>query len=211
MKLHANIDDMALIVKDLLPRDLFLQVADFDFASVKDKKRQDSLIDWPRELYVDDTPENNRTMESVKTVINLAVCLKGEYEFVDPIFKEVLDIIKGCEYIPFKDNSSLVLNYYEYAKHAGINWHTDQDIRVIEKPKELVRKLSFTLQLSDENEYTGGNLEFADFDDSKNKFIAPRTRGCLIVFDSRVPHRVCPVKSGLRKSLVGWVMGKRWR
>lgn len=38
MKLHANIDDMALIVKDLLPRDLFLQVADFDFASVKDKK-----------------------------------------------------------------------------------------------------------------------------------------------------------------------------
>ena len=127
MKLHANIDDMALIVKDLLPRDLFLQVADFDFTSVKDKKRQDSLIDWPRELYVDDTPQNNRTMESVKTVINLAVCLKGEYEFVDPIFKEVLDIIKSCEYIPFKDNSSLVLNYYEYAKHAGINWHTDQD------------------------------------------------------------------------------------
>ena len=94
MKLHANIDDMALIVKDLLPRDLFLQVADFDFASVKDKKRQDSLIDWPRELYVDDTPENNRTMESVKTVINHAVCLKGEYEFVDPIFKEVLETIK---------------------------------------------------------------------------------------------------------------------
>ena len=103
------------------------------------------------------------------------------------------------------------IQYTHYNEGDYYNWHTDQDIRVIEKPKELVRKLSFTLQLSDENEYTGGNLEFADFDDSKNKFIAPRTRGCLIVFDSRVPHRVCPVKSGLRKSLVGWVMGKRWR
>ena len=104
-----------------------------------------------------------------------------------------------------------VIQYTHYNKGDYYNWHTDQDLRVIEKPKELVRKLSFTLQLSDENEYTGGNLEFADFDNSKNKFIAPRTRGCLIVFDSRVPHRVCPVKSGLRKSLVGWVMGKRWR
>ena len=103
------------------------------------------------------------------------------------------------------------IQYTHYNEGDYYNWHTDQDIRVIEKPKELVRKLSFTLQLSDENEYTGGNLEFADFDDSKNKFIAPRTRGCLIIFDSRVPHRVCPVKSGLRKSLVGWVMGKRWR
>ena len=103
------------------------------------------------------------------------------------------------------------IQYTHYNEGDYYNWHTDQDIRVIEKPKELVRKLSFTLQLSDENEYTGGNLEFADFDDSKNKFIAPRTRGCLIVFDSRVPHRVCAVKSGLRKSLVGWVMGKRWR
>ena len=104
-----------------------------------------------------------------------------------------------------------VIQYTHYNKGDYYNWHTDQDIRVIEKPNELVRKLSFTLQLSDENEYTGGNLEFADFDNSKNKFIAPRTRGCLIIFDSRVPHRVCPVKSGLRKSLVGWVMGKRWR
>ena len=103
------------------------------------------------------------------------------------------------------------IQYTHYNEGDYYNWHTDQDIRVIEKPKELVRKLSFTLQLSDKNEYTGGNLEFADFDNSKNKFIAPRTRGCLIVFDSRVPHRVCPVKSGLRKSLVGWVMGKRWR
>ena len=104
-----------------------------------------------------------------------------------------------------------VIQYTHYNEGDYYNWHTDQDLRVIEKPDELVRKLSFTLQLSDENEYTGGNLEFADFDNSENKFIAPRTRGCLIVFDSRVPHRVCPVKSGLRKSLVGWVMGKRWR
>ena len=60
-------------------------------------------------------------------------------------------------------------------------------------------------------EYTGGDLEFTDFANSERKFTVPRNRGTIIVFDSRVPHRVCPVESGTRKTLVGWVIGKRWR
>ena len=85
------------------------------------------------------------------------------------------------------------------------------DIADINEPNERVRKLSFTVQLSKDEEYTGGNLEFADFDDSKFKFKAPRSQGSVIIFDSRTPHRVSPVESGVRKSLVGWVEGKRWR
>ena len=44
-----------------------------------------------------------------------------------------------------------------------------------------------------------------------HRFLVPKTRGTVIVFDSRTPHRVTPVESGIRKSLVGWVVGKRWR
>ena len=104
-----------------------------------------------------------------------------------------------------------MIQYTQYNKGDFYNWHTDMDICDINEPDQLVRKLSFTLQLTNEDEYTGGNLEFADFDDSTYRFLVPKTRGTVIVFDSRTPHRVTPVESGIRKSLVGWVVGKRWR
>ena len=104
-----------------------------------------------------------------------------------------------------------MIQYTQYNKGDFYNWHTDMDICDINEPDQLVRKLSFTLQLTNEDEYTGGNLEFADFDDSTYRFLVPKSRGTVIVFDSRTPHRVTPVESGIRKSLVGWVVGKRWR
>tara|TARA_A100001388_G_scaffold269163_1_gene245121 strand:- start:3847 stop:4425 length:579 start_codon:yes stop_codon:yes gene_type:complete len=104
-----------------------------------------------------------------------------------------------------------MIQYTHYDKGDFYNWHTDMDICDINEPDQLVRKLSFTLQLTNEDEYTGGNLEFADFDDSSYRFLVPKSRGTVIVFDSRTPHRVTPIESGIRKSLVGWVVGKRWR
>ena len=37
-------------------------------------------------------------------------------------------------------------------------------------------------------------------------YIAPRQRGCIILFDSRTAHRVLKVKKN-RRSIVGWVVG----
>jgi len=74
---------------------------------------------------------------------------------------------------------------------------------------EYVRKLSFTLQLTDQREYRGGEVEF--FDLEGKPYMAPKQQGTLIVFDSRVKHRVRKVKSGTRKSLVGWCVGPRWK
>ena len=109
------------------------------------------------------------------------------------------------------DIENNMIQYTQYNKGDFYKWHTDMDICDINEPDQLVRKLSFTLQLTNDDEYTGGDLEFADFDDSTYKFSVPKSRGTVIVFDSRTPHRVLPVKSGVRKSLVGWVVGKRWR
>ena len=104
-----------------------------------------------------------------------------------------------------------MIQYTQYDKGDFYNWHTDMDLCDVNEPDQLVRKLSFTLQLTNDDEYTGGNLEFADFDDSTYRFLVPKSRGTVIVFDSRTPHRVTPIESGTRKSLVGWVVGKRWR
>ena len=73
----------------------------------------------------------------------------------------------------------------------------------------MVRKLSFVLQLSDPDDYEGGNLQLLD--EGGKSYIAPRQRGTMILFDSRTQHRVLKVTKGCRKSLVGWTVGPRWK
>jgi PKHD-type hydroxylase len=46
-------------------------------------------------------------------------------------------------------------------------------------------------------------------DNAGKLYFAPKQRGAIIFFDSRTPHRVRKIKSGMRKSLVGWVVGPR--
>jgi len=79
----------------------------------------------------------------------------------------------------------------------------------VNQNKELVRKLSFSLQLSNPEDYEGGELELIN--ESGESYIAPKAQGCLVLFDSRTRHRVRTVTKGTRKSLVGWVLGPRWK
>lgn len=126
------------------------------------------------------------------------------------------------------------LQYTKYSEGQYYNWHNDAGISNYYKPQyvgnsgnfdddpnnlqttdflkascELVRKLSFTLQLSDPDEYEGGNVQLID--EAGRSYIAPRQRGTIILFDSRTQHRVIKVKKGVRKSIVGWVLGPRWK
>ena len=67
------------------------------------------------------------------------------------------------------------------------------------------RKLSFTVQLSDSNDYEGGDIEIFKPGDS---VLGPREKGSLAIFSSLAYHKVHPLTSGTRISLVGWVIGK---
>jgi PKHD-type hydroxylase len=119
------------------------------------------------------------------------------------------------------------LQYTQYSVGEYYNWHNDSSISQHYKPQglgnindylisdhlnksiEKVRKLSFSLLLSNPEDYDGGNVEFLD--DLGNTYIAPRQRGVMLIFDSRTQHRVTEVTNGVRKSLVGWVVGNRWK
>ena len=132
--------------------------------------------------------------------------------------------------ISFIESESM--QYARYGVGEYYHWHSDTSIPVQYKPQiqisatesttddnylkervaiknELVRKISFSLQLSDPDDYEGGNIQFID--ESNQNYIAPRQKGSLIIFDSRTKHRVCKVRSGVRKSIVGWVVGPRWK
>lgn len=114
------------------------------------------------------------------------------------------------------------LQYTRYGPGQNYRWHSDHGLSDLEKVNsrnssgevfvvnnESQRKLSFSLQLSGPDEYTGGNFQLLD--DNNDLMVAPRQLGSLIIFDSRLRHRVCPVKTGTRRSMVGWVMGPRFR
>ena len=119
------------------------------------------------------------------------------------------------------------IQYTRYGEGQFYGWHNDAGLANQYKPVtvgnrveglgqdflnesiEMVRKLSFVVQLSDPDDYEGGNLQLLD--EMGKSYIAPRKRGTVILFDSRTQHRVQKVRSGVRKSLVGWTVGPRWK
>ena len=96
------------------------------------------------------------------------------------------------------------IQYTEYLAGGGhYDWHVDIG------PKNIShRKVSITVQLSDPNEYDGGDLELWNGGAIKSIF---RGRGATVLFPSFTMHRVTPVTQGLRKSLVLWVGGEHYK
>jgi PKHD-type hydroxylase len=72
------------------------------------------------------------------------------------------------------------------------------------------RKLSLSMFLNDPSEYKGGKFQFNEGTE-KNAIDVPQVRGRMILFPSFMIHRVTPVTKGVRKSLVAWVLGPKFR
>lgn len=103
------------------------------------------------------------------------------------------------------------LNQVQYTTYYGdkkghYHWHHDVDWR---STQPFHRKLSVTVQLSDPNEYEGGDFEFdGDIDQLPPEH---KEKGTVLVFPSFYRHRVKPITKGIRKSLVAWFEGPHWR
>lgn len=72
----------------------------------------------------------------------------------------------------------------------------------------LVRKLSFTLQLSEPDSYHGGDLCLYLGEKAE---IMKKDQGYVALFPSYVLHEVKPVTQGTRYSLVSWITGKPFK
>lgn len=97
------------------------------------------------------------------------------------------------------------LQYTRYKLNQHYTWHMDYSFGW----QNYVRKISVVMLLSSPEEYEGGEFEICtdgNLDDIKS--LKPEA-GDIIFFASWMPHRVKPVTSGSRKSVVAWVMGKR--
>lgn len=83
------------------------------------------------------------------------------------------------------------------------DWHVDKGA-----PGLAPRKLSLVLQLSDPSEYEGGELEVWA---GQSPETVVKGRGLVAAFPSFTLHRVSPVTKGVRRTLVAWLAGERFR
>lgn len=83
---------------------------------------------------------------------------------------------------------------YKSKQHFGFHFDTG-------KNEMALRKISSTIMLNDSSEYTGGVFQFFPNKDVKME------KGDVICFPSYLLHRVTPVTSGERKTMVLWAGG----
>ena len=83
------------------------------------------------------------------------------------------------------------------------DWHMDCGAGM-----QRQRKGSLTVQLTDGDDYEGGELQLWRGQSSLN---APRGKGTVVIFPSYMMHRVTEETKGTRESLVLWVGGDHYR
>jgi len=89
-----------------------------------------------------------------------------------------------------------------YGDGGHYDWHVDMG------PGISNRKISCVLQLSDPEEYDGGDLQM---NPGGQILTVPKQLGTICFFPSFMLHRVTPLNSGVRKSLVNWFCGANFR
>ena len=91
---------------------------------------------------------------------------------------------------------------YDDSYKGHYDWHIDYGIKTPQQP--LSRKLSFSLGISDKDDYEGGELLTKI--NHKEQSIK-LDKGEIVIFPSWMLHKVTPVTKGKRKVIVGWGIG----
>lgn len=112
------------------------------------------------------------------------------------------------KYWNFDLNGYEVIQYSEYNKGGMIDWHTDHVNDYNENHGSLGdRKLSVSLILNDD--YAGGEFCIAAPQPKTDYTTLQLNKGDAIIFPSFMFHKVKPVTSGTRKTLVIFVEGPK--
>jgi PKHD-type hydroxylase len=128
------------------------------------------------------------------------------YEKLMKYAKDANDRMWNFDLISAPEN----IQYTEYHASDGGEYGWHQDIG----PDELsARKISITVQLSDDSEYEGGDLLFWMGGNSleENTLLASKGKGTVVIFPSYMVHAVKPVTKGIRKSFVLWLGGGHYK
>jgi hypothetical protein len=97
-------------------------------------------------------------------------------------------------------NNQWIFQIAKYGEGNFHDWHVDDH-----QDRTFFRKFVTIVQLSDPSSYEGGNLEL------NNQSNVDKQQGSCVSFLTTRRHRVTPITSGTRYSLVVWLLGPPWR
>jgi PKHD-type hydroxylase len=128
--------------------------------------------------------------------------------------KWIYDKIGTMAYEANKEMYNFDLNFMpeqiQYTEYYGTDkGHYDWHMDIGSQGFMPFRKLSVTVQLSDPDEYDGGDLQF--WTGGQYPISGPRGKGNVVIFPSFLLHRVTPVTTGTRKSFVLWLGGGHYK
>ena len=101
-----------------------------------------------------------------------------------------------------------------YSEGNFYDWHVDTLAKpIINNDVSYNRKVSATFFLNDPEEYEGGEFDLeVRGPNAEERFDTIKLpKGSIVIFPSNRWHRVRPVTSGVRKSLVIWFQGPSFR
>jgi len=167
----------------------YLNSVEFNKASVVHNEKKDGIID-----------ENVRRTESFNFFKDKKSLTKTHwYNFWCSFFKEKL---KEYSFELKLDTSSSMITSLEalkYKEGGFYNRHTDYHLK-------YPRNLSIIYFLN--NDYEGGELNFSNPSNGNEIYLTVKPKcGRMILWPSNFlfPHKVTPVKKGLRYVLVSWI------
>jgi PKHD-type hydroxylase len=99
---------------------------------------------------------------------------------------------------------------YNSTDKGEYNWHIDTILdELTEGPERSTRKLSIIMLLSvPGKDFTGGEFQIMK---DLNPITIDMHKGKIVAFPSFMMHRVKPILTGIRKSIVIWVEGPKFR
>ena len=175
----------------------------YNFEGAIDKPTCDKIIQLAKDKWI--TSGTLAGEENVRE--NEVVWIRDQwvYDLVGPYMAKANDIAEW----KYEIHSSEDIQISRYKEGDFYTWHRDGkgDHLSVYKEAYRVRKLSMTVMLNDD--YEGGEFQFANYSEEKCNIHTPvpNKRGTVIVFPSDTEHRVTPVTKGIRYSLVVWFLG----
>ena len=142
-------------------------------------------------FFINYSKENSWLFEKINLVVEK---INEEYYNYD---------LNGYDFLQYSEYSAEEIGHYDY--------HIDMSFDAIPQKDYdyMCRKLSFSIALNDqEKDYMGGDFEIKT---GVEAIPVKLNRGDLLLFPSFILHRVTPVTKGIRKSLVGWVLGPKFK
>ena len=175
-------------------------------------------LKWEETAYIQ-TDKNNGVGIEDTSVRDCKICFLNYDEELDKIFKRMVAEynykISSWGY-DIKTLESIQLTHYSEGEFY--DWHVDefQTDLVKDDGEKSNRKISVTVWLNDPTEYGGGELDLEvrgpnckDWEPRYDTLKLPKKS--IVIFPSNTWHRVRPVTSGIRKSLVLWFQGPPFR